>query len=148
MSYANSTINTYAQQTNWYQGEQADGASGLTTGTLTTLGSGAQYQLDFTLGRGSWVITVTSTITIRDATTAWSPSIFAVYDSLGQNLGAQSLCGSATYANGTILYSTLTLWTNSNVSITNPFYVGFTPEFAGSTTAPQISVNLEYVKIR
>jgi hypothetical protein len=148
MSYANSTINTYAQSTNWYQGEQADGASNAIVGTPTNLTSGTQYQEQFTLGRGSWIITVVSSITIKDATTAWSPSTFGVFDSAASTLASQSYCGSATYANGTILYNTLTLWTNSSVLLTNPFYVGFTPVFAGSTVAPQIDVNIEAVKIR
>jgi hypothetical protein len=148
MSYANSTINSYAQGTNWYQGEQSDGASDAIFPAQATLANGVQYFQQFNLGRGSWLITVTGTITINDGTTAWEPSIFGVFASGGQSLATQSLCGLTTYANGTQLNNTLTLWSNSNTVLTNPFYVGFTPVYAGSTVDPQISIAIEVIKIR
>jgi len=149
MSYANSTINSYNQSVNWIQGEPPDGSAGYNFGTQTTLTSGTQYKLNFNIGTGSWLIIATGVIKINDATTAWEPSTFGVYDSDGATIAADSLCGTAaTYNNGTNLSNTLTLWTNSSPVQTNPFYVGFTPNFGGSTVAPQITVNVEYVKIR
>jgi len=149
MSYASSTINSENNAISWFAGLRADG--GAITGYIpaTNLTSGVTDSEAYTLGLGAWLFTINVTITIRDNTTAWSPSLFGLYSSTGGLISGTSLCGSATYTNGTVLKQTLTCWTNcATAAVTSPFSINFTPVFAGSTTVPTYSMNFEAVKIR
>jgi hypothetical protein len=150
MSYSSSSINTVNYGTPWSAGQLADGIAISGYISTTTLTSGVIDNETFTIGRGTWLFTINVTVTIRDNTTAWSPSLLGLYGANSTSLiSGTSICGSATYTNGTVLRQTLTCWTNcSTVGYTTPFSIQFTPVFAGSTTAPTYAMNYEAVKIR
>ena len=149
MSYASSTINTIEPSISWTQGSPADGASFAKIGTTTNLVSGTQVTSSFNIAEGVWIVTATVTVTINDATTAWEPSDFTIYDGTNVSLGTITICGSATYNSGTVLSQVLTLWIpNVTPTYINPFYVGFTPDFSGSTVAPTALIDAAFVKIR
>ena len=149
MSYASSTINTIEPSISWTQGSPADGASFAKLGTTTNLVSGTQVANPFNIAEGVWIITATVNVTVNDATTAWVPSTLGLYDSTNTLIGATSICGEATYNSGTVIYQTLTLWVTSFATVqTNPFKIGFTPSFAGSTVAPTVLIDVDYIKIR
>jgi hypothetical protein len=149
MSYASSTINTIEPSISWTKGSPADGASFAKVGTITNLASGTQVASSFNIAEGVWIVTATVAVTVNDATTAWLPSILGLYDSTNTLIGGTSICGEATYNDGTVIYQTLTLWVTSFATVqTNPFKIGFTPFFGGSTVAPTVLIDVDYIKIR
>jgi hypothetical protein len=148
MSYASSTANTSNQSVSWTTGQPIDGISISIEGTPQNLTSGTTVSEQFNLGIGIWFLASTITVTVKDATTAWEPSLFAFEDEENNILGGTSICGEATYNNGQLIYQNLSMFTTSSSTQTNPFSVRFTPVFAGSTVQPTASFFVQLVKIR
>lgn len=148
MSYASSTANTSNQLVSWTFGQPADGIALTIEGVAQDLTTGVTVSEEFNLGIGIWFLSSTITVVVNDATTDWSPSVFAFEDQENNQLGATSICQGVNYASGQHIYQNLSMFTTSSNTQTNPFSVSFTPIFDNETVAPTASFFVQLVKIR
>jgi len=149
MSYASSTVNTPNPSVSWSQGLPADGIYTPIVGTTVNLVSATQVQSPINLSKGVWLVLANVAVEVKDATTAWQPSVVGLYDDNGVIISATSICGEATYNDGETIYQAFSVWVNNSPSIyPQPLYIGFTPVFGGSTVAPTVTIDVDLVKIR
>jgi hypothetical protein len=149
MSYSSSTVNTPNNLVSWSQGLPADGIYTPIVGTAVNLVSATQVKSPINISNGVWLVLANVAVEVNDATTAWNPSVVALYDDNDVIISATSICGEATYADGETIYQAFSVWVNNSSDVyPQPLYIGFTPVFAGSTTAPTVTIDIDLVKIR